>query len=74
MSVPGYDSRPGLIPPYDVKSDPLYRPDREYGPGHPFVSATHEAWEARRLAQQKVETWIATEAAAALKQGHGRGL
>ena len=54
IGIPSY----GCPPAYDVTKDPLYRPDRKYGPGYPFVSPAHEAWEANRL---RVTAWIAEE-------------
>jgi len=60
VGVPSY----GRIPEYDVKADPAYNPQREYGPGHPFVSAAHEAWEKNRI---EVNAWIDREVAARMK-------
>lgn len=60
VSVPSY----GRIPEYDVKADPCYRSDREYGPGHPFCSPAHEAWERNRL---RVEEWIRHEVSERMK-------
>lgn len=67
MTVPSY----GRIPEYDVKCDPLYRPDREYGPGHPFVSPAHEAWEANRMrVNATIERYIAEAKKVALAVGY----
>ena len=67
MSVPSY----GRIPEYDVKADPFYRPDREYGSGHPFVSAAHEAWEANRIRVNKaIDQMILERRQVALSVGY----
>ena len=58
--VPSY-SDPGDYP---IEQDPLYNPQRTYGPGHPFCSPEHEAWEANRL---RVQEWIRREVAARMK-------
>ena len=67
MTVPSYGNRPPVLPPYDVRHDPMWRPDREYGPGHPFCSPAHEAYEAMRIEQEKVRLWIERKATEALK-------
>lgn len=57
--VPSYGGQPyPPLPGYCLERDPLWRPDREYGPGHPFCSPAHEAYEAARMAREKVERWI----------------
>lgn len=58
--VPGYDyrCRPAPRPPYRLENDPCYDPRREYGPGLPFCSPEHEAYELLRLAEEKVAEWI----------------
>lgn len=66
MTVPSYEDHYRPLE-YKLEDDPLYRPDREYGHGHPFCSAAHEAYERAKLARESVERFIRREAENAMR-------